>query len=403
MSDRFGPSDDPAFDAAIRGFLERRAERVARTARPIGQLLPRVVRESRRHAGRRIGGAVALAVGLVAVVLAGLAMTAGSGRGPQPSATPFATPNVWAALGRPLHLPSVAAGETCPVTRERSVAPEVTALTGNGPVYPLEAVSDGTVFYNRTSSTGRQGTEVTWVAAPSFRGPVLVRGARLDGTGGLQFGEGSPELRLAPEDGLWPLGPAGWFAFGTDLTNIGSPGCYAYQLDGLGFSTVIVFEARPVADLLAHLRRPLQFPSVARGGSCPTAQLHTVVDWFAPALGAGPVYAAGYSATGVLSWGPTSPQGGWVDTKELWLSDPQTVGPIVVRGRQLDGSNEVRFGPGSDPPAELDLSGSEVGVANQSPGWRTFVTDVRFRAAGCYAYQVDTVRGSEVIVFRAQP
>ncbi len=73
------------------------------------------------------------------------------------------------------------------------------------------------------------------VRAPALRRPVLVRGRRLDGAGLVRFGRGvvpARELRL-------PAGTSEQPSF----TRVRSLGCYAYQIDGVGFSRVIVFRA----------------------------------------------------------------------------------------------------------------------------------------------------------------
>ena len=44
-----------------------------------------------------------------------------------------------------------------------------------------------------------EGANVTWVAAPSYTGPLLIRGAELGGSGSVGFGEGhvpDDELQL---------------------------------------------------------------------------------------------------------------------------------------------------------------------------------------------------------------
>jgi hypothetical protein len=70
---------------------------------------------------------------------------------------------------------------------------------------------------------------------------VLIRGRQLDGNGTLGFGLGPtwtrtvlPELRLTgPEPSLRPA-----------ASSAHAPGCYAYQLDTLRSSSLIVFEVR---------------------------------------------------------------------------------------------------------------------------------------------------------------
>jgi hypothetical protein len=85
-----------------------------------------------------------------------------------------------------------------------------------------------------------------WVSRPSYDGPVLVRGARLDRPGRIGFGWGARpryELRL-PASAPWPSQPTdippGWRAAKIP-TRIRDPGCYALQVDGRGFSYVLPF------------------------------------------------------------------------------------------------------------------------------------------------------------------
>ena len=90
-----------------------------------------------------------------------------------------------------------------------------------------------------------RAARVTWVASAGYSGPVLIRGRRLGGSGAVGFGEGRTpydELQLlAPASGAPPVPGAGraWLSF----TRLRRPGCYAYQVDGTGFSYAIVFTA----------------------------------------------------------------------------------------------------------------------------------------------------------------
>jgi hypothetical protein len=94
-----------------------------------------------------------------------------------------------------------------------------------------------------------------WISRPDYDGPVLVRGGRLDQAGALGFGDGLPprtSLRLPA--GEWPLTrlgsreggsarQAGWRVTAIP-TLVRAPGCYAFQVDGLGFSYVLAFGAQ---------------------------------------------------------------------------------------------------------------------------------------------------------------
>jgi hypothetical protein len=85
-----------------------------------------------------------------------------------------------------------------------------------------------------------------WFVDPSYQGPVLVRGARIDGPGVIAFGE-SPDLGEL----IIPPGPtineaSDGYRTAPGGTYLKGPGCYAWQVDGIGFSTLIVFSAKTV-------------------------------------------------------------------------------------------------------------------------------------------------------------
>jgi hypothetical protein len=149
-------------------------------------------------------------------------------------------------LRRPLHLPTLGSGSSCPASRARGTLGFYGSLAfGPGPAYPtLAAESDHAVLQYLVGwgDDGWDGTKALWTV-PSYYGPYVVRGRQLDGPGELRFDQGpawtrrmNPELRLVgPEADLHPA-----------ATYLRGPGCYAYQVDGRGFSYLIVFEAKPV-------------------------------------------------------------------------------------------------------------------------------------------------------------
>ena len=409
------PLDDDTLDAAIGRDLEARARHALDRARPVEQLLGGAAPRGRR--GVRPGPAATAAIALVlvaALVVGAAGVWLGAMPTPPPSASPrpvVVSPTTinWPALRRPLHLPSLAAGASCPVTPGQTIVPGLPAMAGDGPLYPLTtAGSGGTVYYDTPSAAGPQGVVVTWVAAPGGTGPALVRGRRLDGPGALGFGRDEySELQLTPYNTASPIGSAGYIALESDLTVIPAPGCYAYQVDTATSSTVVVFAAQPASALAKVLRqRPLRLPTLAPAATCPTGPPRTVAGWVGPAIGPGPVYSIGYGPgpAAILRVGGTAESGGWYLEKILWLAAPEASGPILVRGHQLDGPDAVRFGDGATPASDLLLSDvAQVGVSGSGFGWRNFVAYTRIRAAGCYVYQVDTAAGSEVIVFAAAP
>jgi hypothetical protein len=131
-----------------------------------------------------------------------------------------------ASLRRPLHLPHGCAGPS----------------TGS-PVAP-----QGGADLRLTQFIGSPwaGARVTWIAPPTYTGPVLIRARRTDGAGAVGFGEGHvpfDELQMLGSGQQAPPPPPGgrsWLSF----TRVRGPGCYAYQVDGTTFSRVIAFRAR---------------------------------------------------------------------------------------------------------------------------------------------------------------
>jgi hypothetical protein len=140
------------------------------------------------------------------------------------------TGSVPAALRRPLDLPADDGGP-CPIT-----------IHVNGPVSPQEI--SGGVGFRRVSGSQWLAARVTWVAAATYAGPVLIRGAMLGG-GALGFGAGATpydELQLLDPGRGAPQVAGGGRAWVT-YTRIRAGGCYAYQVDGTGSSEVVVFRA----------------------------------------------------------------------------------------------------------------------------------------------------------------
>src|SRR5579859_1171726 len=154
------------------------------------------------------------------------------------------------------------------------------------------------------------------------------------------------------------------------------------------------------SDPWAGLRgRPLHVPGLLPGAPCPVTPGQVVTPGFGPALGAGPVYAVGLGTAGVRDVDDSIFPAPWGGQKVLWIADPGDPGPVLIRGHQLDGPNEVRFGGGAAPAAELQL---QAGAPGGAPAWSNWPSYTRVRGPGCYAYQVDGPGFSEVIPFIAR-
>jgi hypothetical protein len=154
------------------------------------------------------------------------------------------------------------------------------------------------------------------------------------------------------------------------------------------------------------LHRPLHIPRIEPGAACPLSAL-TAVDLGANGVrslpGRGPAYPTLNRGSTLEFFYPPLPSSpdfygtDWGGQKVLWWVDRSYRGPVLIRGRQLDGPNLVRFDRGRPaPPAEMRIQ----------PGARAQLRDrasfTRLRSAGCYAYQIDGTTFSRVIVFQAQ-
>lgn len=125
------------------------------------------------------------------------------------------------------------------------MSPPASAAGYAGPV-----VGPGPVFAGQASpfalsgfvGSDWAGARVTWVSDPGYSGPVLIRGGEVAGAGFVGFGEGHVpvnDLQLLTPATMTSSGARTWPSF----TRVRAPGCYAYQVDGIGFSEVIVFQA----------------------------------------------------------------------------------------------------------------------------------------------------------------
>jgi hypothetical protein len=158
------------------------------------------------------------------------------------------------SLNRPLQLPKLARGARCPVATSDpailfSTVYRIGKGLGAGPVFPV--FGTGATLHlappANFNSARWGGQKVLWFVLPSYTGPVLIRGGRLDRPGRIGFERGSiPSLELHLDSStVQPRGgdvPAG-ARYRPSYTRIVAPGCYAYQVDGTTFSRTIVFRA----------------------------------------------------------------------------------------------------------------------------------------------------------------
>lgn len=148
---------------------------------------------------------------------------------------------------------TLAPGSPCPVSRRTGdltrVGPGPGFIAwGQGPAWPVLGGLTSLDVPFEFASAGPEYTEwgvrkAMWGIDSRYVGPTLVRGHQLDGPDEVRFENGSPgfteEKRLHPVSELRFVGgyvrPA--------VTRVRTLGCYAYQVDGIGFSRTIVFHA----------------------------------------------------------------------------------------------------------------------------------------------------------------
>src|ERR1700686_2401682 len=116
------------------------------------------------------------------------------------------------------------------------------------------------------------------------------------------------------------------------------------------------------------LHRSLHLPRISPGAACPRSprQIRPEPPPYGAErlVGPGPAYPWFYSTSpydpsdpsSIVHYGGGRVEGGWYYLKVLWLTSPHYRGPLLIRGHQLDGPNELRFDMGASPPLEIRIS-----------------------------------------------
>lgn len=179
-----------------------------------------------------------------------------------------------------------------------------------------------------------------------------------------------------------------------------------------GRSPIRVESARggALVDPYKALRRHLHIPHYKAGSPCPESDIRPSAD-YDPArgrpgqppeavggyvIGRGPVFPIVTNKDGTLYMSDTRTYGTWYLFKVLWIAAPQYDGPVLVRGRQVDGRHRIRFGLGASPSGEFQFRSR---YSFEASGWRQRSSAVRIDAPGCFAFQIDGRAFSNVIFF----
>jgi len=161
-------------------------------------------------------------ISALAVILAGCVAS------PQAEVHSSANAAANSPTAQSLKLPVLQPGSTCPVSAQQDFAsPPGNKLPGYG-------FGPGPVFFSGQTEWF-SGVYALILVSPAYTGRVVVRGHQLDGTNGIPFrgqqGDGNITI-AAGSPGQWRH---------SDAVVSGAPGCYGLQVDGDGFSEIIVF------------------------------------------------------------------------------------------------------------------------------------------------------------------
>jgi hypothetical protein len=149
---------------------------------------------------------------------------------PQAEVHPSASASATASSqpGQPMKLPVLQPGSTCPVSAQQDFSsPPGSKLPGYGFGPGPAFLSGQTQWFS--------GVYADILVSPAYAGKVVVRGHQLDGANGMPFRgqQGDGNITIAPGS------PGQWRQ--RDAVVSGAPGCYGLQVDGDGFSEIIVF------------------------------------------------------------------------------------------------------------------------------------------------------------------
>ena len=154
---------------------------------------------------------------------------------------------------RPLHVPSVSAGQNCPATPGHPIHTSFLdgVALGTGPVRVLVGnkgdLLRGQADLGTSQASGWFALQTLWFSVPGYDGPFVVRAKRLGASGPIRVQPG--DSGTVPGSGplVVPAGPTintqDGYRTVPGSTWVTSSGCYAWQIDGQNFSEVITVDA----------------------------------------------------------------------------------------------------------------------------------------------------------------
>jgi hypothetical protein len=142
-----------------------------------------------------------------------------------------------ALSARPLRLLKLSRGTRCP--RTTAADTQYGMAAGLRPIRAVITPDSNPGVLGTGLRDGRYFGKVLWVIDGQYSGLVLVRGARVDGTGDLMFGDAPP---LSTELTMSAKGSSAVDTGMPSTVSVSQPGCYEFQVDAATFTSFIVFE-----------------------------------------------------------------------------------------------------------------------------------------------------------------
>lgn len=159
---------------------------------------------------------------------------------------------------RPMKLPALPSGAHCPVSPKVAVT---AAPVGVKTAIPAYAFGSGPAYLSGQLDwyAGTPGQAAVILVDTTYSGPILIRAGSLDGSGTATLAivdlpeshrlpgmtapgtatAGGVQAQVPP-----PAYPGLWRDWTGHLT-LSAPGCYAVQVDGTSFTSVVIFAVQP--------------------------------------------------------------------------------------------------------------------------------------------------------------
>jgi hypothetical protein len=153
--------------------------------------------------------------------------------------------------------------------------------------------------------------------------------------------------------------------------------------------------------------RPLKLPTIGPTADCPVSIERTYRPFDGAqsflVLGDGPAYPS------IRARAAFDAPAAWVAGdgrrfhKGLWLLDASYTGPVLARGRDLRGTDEIHWDDGRPtPPSQLRIDATPTLLFTPAPHHRDRPSSWSVLSRGCYGIQIDGIGLSYQLVFEVR-